>query len=133
LSSNAIFTLPAAEYLIDGVDLGAPGYCVFGVSGGLDSSMNMIIFGDVFLRSYYNIYDFENMQVGLALHRYSNADIEVRHHAPPKKSFNYIIVGSIAVIICLVIAGFYLFKRKQAEARRRQEEENLGIALSEGL
>jgi len=71
--------------------------------------MNMIIFGDVFLRSYYNIYDFENNQVGLALHRYSNADIEITHHAPPKKSFTYLIVGSIALIIGIVIVGFYLF------------------------
>lgn len=95
--------------------------------------MNMIIFGDVFLRSYYNIYDFEKMQVGLALHSYSNADIEVRRQAPSKRSYTYLIVGSIAVIIGLVIVGYCLFKRKQAEKRRREEEENLGIALSEGL
>ncbi len=54
------FTVPASEYLINGADLGLPGYCLFGVQGGLDDKMSMFIFGDSFLRSYYSIYDFEN-------------------------------------------------------------------------
>jgi hypothetical protein len=54
------FKLPASEYLINGEDLGVPGYCLFGIQGGLSLDMNMFIFGDTFLRSFYNIYDFEN-------------------------------------------------------------------------
>ena len=53
------FTLPSSEYLINGEDLGEPGYCLFGVQGGLNQ-ISMYIFGDAFLRSYYSIYDFEN-------------------------------------------------------------------------
>jgi len=56
--------------------MGVPGYCVFGIQGGLDDSLNIFIFGDVFLRSFYSIYDFENKRVGLALHKYSLASIE---------------------------------------------------------
>lgn len=84
-----------------------PGYCVFGIQGGLDSSLNIFIFGDVFLRSYYSIYDFENKRVGLALHKYSNADIETDNRA-----WVYIIIAaSLGLIVISGLAYWYCKKR----------------------
>ena len=71
LSNGVMFSIPPEEYMLDGAELGNPGFCIFGVQGGLDASMNMYILGDVFLKSFYSVYDFENRQVGLALHIYS--------------------------------------------------------------
>lgn len=72
------YNIQPSEYLINGVDLDIPGICVFGVQGGLEASeYNFYIFGDVFLRSYYSIYDFENKRIGLAIHPYSTGFIDV--------------------------------------------------------
>lgn len=61
--------IPAQDYLIPGVELSIPGICVFGVQGGLEAAQfNMYIFGDIFLKQFYSVYDFENLRVGLAIH-----------------------------------------------------------------
>ncbi len=88
------------------------GYCIFGISGGLDSSFNIYIFGDVFLRSFYSIYDFENKRVGLALHTQSKATIDY-------KSSKWVIVFIVLLVLILILAiiiGVYLWNRKQREA-----------------
>jgi hypothetical protein len=103
------FTLPPKEYLIHGEDMEVPGYCVFGIQGGIDSSLNMFIFGDVFLRSYYSIYDFEGKRVGLALHKFSSAQIE----QDKKYWLVALLIGSVLVILISVGLFFYCKKRKE--------------------
>mmetsp|Transcript_37423 Transcript_37423/g.36008 ORF Transcript_37423/g.36008 Transcript_37423/m.36008 type:complete len:248 (+) Transcript_37423:472-1215(+) len=61
---NDKFTLTPSEYLIDGEHLGVPHVCYLGFQGSVSSGKYII--GDTFLRSHYAIYDFENLQVGLA-------------------------------------------------------------------
>jgi len=103
------FTLPALEYLIqlkEEKDL--PEYCIFGVQGGIDASLNLYIFGDVFLRSYYSIYDFENYKVGLALHKYSTAKIELQ-----SRKMLYVLLGISTVVLIFGIFGFVYCSRKK--------------------
>lgn len=89
--------------------MGVPGYCVFGVQGGLDDSLNIYIFGDVFLRSYYSIYDFENYRVGLALHKYSSGKIEEE-----SRKWMYVVIAISFVVIIIGIATFcYMQKKKR--------------------
>ena len=81
----------------------------------------MYIFGDVFLRSYYSIYDFENYRVGLALHKYSSAQIEEE-----SRKWMYIIIGISILIIIIAIAAFCYLQRKkrlEEEARERQMDD----------
>ena len=75
----------------------------------MDPSMNVFIFGDVFLRSYYSIYDFDNRRVGLALNVYSTANIEVD---TPYLAY-FIVIGAIVVII-LAVVGYCIWKKKHA-------------------
>lgn len=84
--------------------MGVPGYCVFGIQGGLDSSTNLFIIGDTFLRSFYSIYDFEQKRVGLALHIYSQGKIE----EDSRLWLYLIIIGSTIVVIAGV--AFFLYK-----------------------
>jgi hypothetical protein len=56
-TDNLLYSIPATEYLIDGEVLEIPGYCIFGVSGAF--SHNTYVLGDVFLRSFYSVFDFE--------------------------------------------------------------------------
>jgi Eukaryotic aspartyl protease len=93
--------------LIDGADMGVPGFCVFGIQGGLDPSLNLFIFGDVFLRSYYSIYDFENKRIGIALHKDSKASVE-----EDSRTWVYIvIISSAALIVISVLVYCYCKKR----------------------
>jgi len=79
---------------------------LFGIRGDPEDKFNMIIFGDTFLRSYYNIYDFENNRVGLALHKWSSAAIE-----NDSKLWIYVlIIGSILLVI---LVALYCWKKRR--------------------
>ena len=55
------FVLTGKEYILD-----VGGMCLFGAIG-LDTSMQLWIFGDVFMRKYYSIHDVDNGRIGFAL------------------------------------------------------------------
>jgi len=73
----------------------------------------MYILGDVFLRNYLSIYDFDNNRVGVALHIYSNAT--VRKGPFPGWAIALIVVGGILVIG--VVA--YCFWRRHKNKKRK--------------
>jgi hypothetical protein len=72
-------------------------------------NVNMYILGDVFLKNYYSIYDFENKQVGLALHPWSTANV--------KKFFPGWAIALIVVTGVIIILGvaFYFWRRYKAK------------------
>jgi len=86
--------------------------------------MNMYIFGDVFLRSYYSIYDFESMQVGLALHTSSIAQIEV----DSRLWLYLLLIGSFIVIVAGIVVYFILQNKAKREEAARQEQEYQMVA-----
>lgn len=52
------FWLNSYQYLIEGSLIGSPDNCFFGFMANSDNSY---ILGDVFLRYFYQIYDFDNL------------------------------------------------------------------------
>jgi Eukaryotic aspartyl protease len=71
--------------------------------------LNIFIIGDAFLRSFYNIYDFENQRVGLALHKWTTATIDEESNL----WIYLIIIGSVIFIIIAVAC--YIKKRRAAK------------------
>jgi len=61
------------------------------------------ILGDIFLKEFYSIYDFETNKVGIALHRYSEATVGTH---TGKLIFWIIVI--VSVIIALAIIGVCL-------------------------
>ncbi|KAJ3276961.1 hypothetical protein HDV01_000013 [Terramyces sp. JEL0728] len=60
------FSIPASVYVVDaGTDDNGQPLCISGVVSGADSS-TPILFGDVFIRSVYTIFDKGNKRVGFA-------------------------------------------------------------------
>jgi len=61
--SGETFLATPDKYLIEGETLGFPGTCTlaFESTGGTVYTM-----GDIFLRNYYQVYDYENLRMGLA-------------------------------------------------------------------
>ncbi|RKO91538.1 aspartic peptidase domain-containing protein, partial [Blyttiomyces helicus] len=59
--SNKPYAVPAAVYVIDNGD----GTCMSGFAGGAEHD-GVSIFGDVFLREWYSLYDIEHKRIGFA-------------------------------------------------------------------
>lgn len=93
----------------------------------------MYILGDIFLRSFYSIYDFDNKKVGLALHPFSKAHIE-------KLRNPWIFPIIIIVLILGAAAGvaYFLWKRRNETAVFEAEQDNqfydqIGATLQGGF
>jgi len=73
---NKVFEIKPSGYLLVGLDFDESydGICLFGVSAlpdSLTSSSNMFLFGDVFLRNFYSVFDWDNQQVRLGINKHS--------------------------------------------------------------
>lgn len=77
--SGVQFTVRLEDLLIDSEKLGPPvppGIKIFAFSPS-SSSAGQIIFGDIFLRNFYVVYDLNNMQIGIALADFSGRQSEI--------------------------------------------------------
>jgi hypothetical protein len=97
------FVIPWKAYLLPGEMFDMPGFCIFGVYGGVPDDQPYIL-GTVFLKEYYMIYDYDYLRVGLALHSQSKSSIAEKSHAW--------IVWLVVIILLLVGVGigYYCYK-----------------------
>jgi hypothetical protein len=104
-SDELIYNIPPNDYLLEGSDFDIPGFCIIGVSYG---DYGMYILGDVFLKGFYSVYDFDNKKVGLALHPHSRGSIDGY-----RRDW---ILPVVIVVVIIVIAGavaFFFWKRNR--------------------
>lgn len=61
------FEIPATTYLIQGEYLGLPPeFCVIGVTGFVPEEQKKFVFGNLFLKHFYSIFDAEQQRIGFA-------------------------------------------------------------------
>lgn len=73
--TNYWYIIPPSEYLIDGSELGQDGICVFGVNGNSNLTDDYI-FGQLFLRNFYTVLDYQYAKIGFGSSINSSASIE---------------------------------------------------------
>lgn len=76
----------------------------------------MYIIGDVFLNSFYSIYDFDNQRVGLGLHYLSLATVESER--------NHWIFPIIVIVIVAIGLGVGFFFWRRRRLQREEERKN---------
>jgi hypothetical protein len=64
------------------------------------------IFGNVFLKNFYTIYDLEERRIGIALHKNSLAKVEDKSHAAA-----IVIIVIIIIAIGVGLAVYFIKKR----------------------
>ncbi len=102
------FVVPASEYLVEGEMIGHPGTCYSGVqSSPMETAY---ILGSVFLRNYYSIYDVSNKRVGLALHKFSDANISLNDRGTRW----YIWIAVAVVILAAILVVTLIYKKRKA-------------------
>ena len=103
-----MFTMSPEAYLVDtmGVDVNTGRrvkFCLFGItplSQYVGSNTQMFIFGDVFLRNYYSVFDMDQRTVSLAVDSIAHE----KDIAGMRKSTNIIYMILVVTILpCLVI------------------------------
>ena len=81
---DTMLEMKPQSYLMDAADLDErfSGSCIFGVIQTPDivGDTQLFILGDVFLRHFYSVYDYENSQVLLAVNKHSVGKVDIYHH-----------------------------------------------------
>lgn len=72
----------------------------------MPSQGNMYILGDIFLRGWYSVYDFDSNLVGIARNKYSLSKVVVYKPFP-----TWAIVLIVLVVIVVVVGLIYVFMR----------------------
>ena len=75
-----------------------------GVNGG---DFGIYILGDSFLRSYLTVYDFENLQVGIGIHKNSQATVDVH----VEKNVWMVPLVLVVTLLILLTIGIFFYKR----------------------
>lgn len=100
------FGVPPEDYMLDYEEANTK-YCILGIQPG---DFGLYILGDSFLRSYLNIYDFENEQVGLAVHKYSKAMV-TKHKDGPRWKLPLIITTVSLFVLMFIIVLYKRYKK----------------------
>ena len=116
---NLAFTMDEMDYeikpigyLLDGTDFNETytNICIFGI-GELPGNLgSMFLLGDVFLRNYYSVYDWENESVHLAINIHAADHVEIKDRPSPAH-LPYIIIMSIVWLFTSI--GFFFLHYKQ--------------------
>jgi hypothetical protein len=80
-------------------------------------NMNMYILGDVFLRNYYQVYDFAGQQAGLAINIHADSATTITDSLPGGLSTIAIILIVVAVVAVLALCA--IFGRRHRNNRRQ--------------
>ena len=99
------------SYLLDAADLDEryAGSCIFGVIQTPDvvGDTQLFILGDVFLRHFYSVYDYENAQVRLAVNSHSVGKVDIYSHDQIVQVLIYmgifilILIASVIGVCCI--------------------------------
>lgn len=96
------FNIPPSEYIFDGKNYGHEGSCVFGVRGS-EELTNTYILGQAFLRNFYQVYDYEKLKVGLAIHLNSKATITYN------TNYWYWVALIVGIIIVIALISYICY------------------------
>jgi len=68
LDDKTTFWLNSNQYMMHGESIGMEGYCLFGFREHEEESVTL---GDVFLRQFYTVYDYQHQRMGVAFNIYN--------------------------------------------------------------
>ena len=110
------FNIPSADLLYSPTPDNQT--CILGIQGG-DSTLNTFVIGDTFLRSFISVYDYENKQVGLVLHKNSRAYVNNPNQPEEKGGMSGWLIFLIVLVVLAVLAvagylGYKAYKKKIA-------------------
>jgi len=126
-SDEWYFNIPSADLLYSPTQDNLT--CILGVQGG-DSTLNTFVIGDTFLRSFISVYDYENKQVGLVLHKNSRAYVNNPNQPEEKGGMSGWIIFLIVLVVLgfLGVAGYFGYK---AYRKRVDGELKSGVSYTE--
>lgn len=112
LADDWQFSVPPEDYLLDYSEADVS-YCILGISAG---DFGIYILGDAFLRSYLTVYDFTNEQVGIAIHRHSNAYVD-KH--PERRKWQLPLIVTVTILFAVILLIFLYKCYKNSQIKRQ--------------
>ena len=114
---NHIFEIMPKGYLLNGQDLD-PDFvdtCIFGVMPlpSLVGQMKMFLLGDVFLRSFYSVYDFEGQSVKLGVNQHAKEWASMRKRDPAW--FNALVFSIFFLCASIMLSYVYYMMTKHVK------------------
>jgi len=106
--------------------------CLFGIM----PAPNMYIFGDVFLRKYYSIYDFERSKVGLALavHQGQQRPSILRETfeqlTAPHYTYIWVSILTLSAITIVGVMVYVIVQLKKQEKQSSLERNKSSVDIS---
>ena len=114
------FRIPFESYLLPGEKMGLQeDVCYLSVTGFIPDSERVVVLGQPFLQNYYTVLDMETMEIGLAAH--IGTDAEISSSKFTRSGLLFGILLAFVIITILVCTGYYT--RKYYQERRLQKKQ----------